>query len=65
MSATCGNCRWWDRRDDDTGICCRYAPRPVWTEQGIDEHWPSWPQTLEDERCGEHAPQPKETRDEA
>ena len=59
MSATCGDCRWWvkefDHRDGaELRGACRIRSVPGAFPIRAPYHW-----------CGEHAPQPKETRDEA
>lgn len=58
--ATCETCRFWQREDEDRGVCKRYAPRAsreVVTQHGdILWHWADWLRTLQSEWCGEHAP---------
>lgn len=59
----CAACRFWVRHkhalDTEFGTCRRYAPRPVRLLDPADDddqlanHYPSWPNTAEDEFCGE------------
>lgn len=66
MSRTCENCIYWTRLAADigepayVGTCRRYAPRPhMKTIRSKPE--PEWPQTVDDDWCGEHSCCPKPT----
>lgn len=72
MSATCGDCKWWwswrhiGENGAGKGECRRFPPVPMPMANsvggGVDRVTPV---TGAHYWCGEHAPQPKETRDEA
>jgi hypothetical protein len=60
---TCPNCGFFDRwQGDETGLCRRYAPRPLVYFRGRDEtavsdrnyiEFPIWPWVTPDDWCGE------------
>ena len=47
---TCGDCRFWDRLEDDTGLCRRLAPRAIRDASDIED---LWPRTILEDWCGE------------
>jgi hypothetical protein len=58
---TCKTCPYWKTDEDDvhrTGICRRKAPRARILTDGDDRGYvtfPIWPETLDNEWCGEHS----------
>jgi hypothetical protein len=65
MLTVCLNCDYWERLDDQEGICRRRAPGiviahlPCGVQDLTGERarlFPAWPKTCHDDRCGEGAP---------
>jgi hypothetical protein len=56
----CGNCRYWVLPGGESGGECRRFPPAmlVWpeTEATVAYAERSWPETAEDDWCGEHSP---------
>lgn len=49
MNLRCETCRWWDRIDNECGLC-RVNP-PALIQDDVDGHWPI---VEPDDWCGEH-----------
>jgi len=60
----CENCRYWDHGGavklyggsaDDLGVCRRRPPVPDFTREPMDFVLGKWPETYNDEWCGDYA----------
>lgn len=52
----CADCKWWRRRKPtESGLCSRYAPRPITVREGQEVEAPAvlWPTTYHDDGCGD------------
>jgi hypothetical protein len=46
----CGNCRWFARISEDTGLCRRYPPVPIQQNGAISSEFPV---VMSESICGE------------
>lgn len=53
---TCATCRFWDRNNtfNTIGQCRRRAPSQAWSGDAY-----VWPDTQDEDWCGEHDPKPE------
>jgi hypothetical protein len=56
---TCGDCRFWDERHDNDGLCRRHSPRPIPEAMVMDRttekvnRYSAFPMTAIDDWCGD------------
>ncbi len=62
MDNTCKTCLWWIRMNASEGECHRHAPVPIVGMREAEEpdnFGAYWPETGEDDFCGEWNPLPQ------